>query len=42
MHMNTKKLTGIAACVALMAVCSWISIPFAIPFTCLLYTSRCV
>ena len=33
MHMNTKKLTGIAACVALMAVCSWISIPFAIPFT---------
>lgn len=31
--MDIKKLTGISACIALIAVCSWISIPFVIPFT---------
>ena len=31
--METKDITMIAQCTALMAVCSWISIPAAVPFT---------
>ena len=32
-RLNTRDLTYIAACTALLAVCSWISIPTAVPFT---------
>lgn len=32
-RLRTRDLTYIAACAALLAVCSWISIPTAIPFT---------
>ncbi len=31
--MKTKQLTFSAMCIALIAICSWISIPFTIPFT---------
>ena len=31
--LNTRDLAMIALCAALMAVCSWISIPAAVPFT---------
>ena len=31
--MNTRDITMIAQCAALMAICSWISIPAAVPFT---------
>ncbi len=30
---HTLELTYMAACIALMAVCSWISIPTTVPFT---------
>lgn len=33
MKMNAHRLTYIAACAALIAVCSWISIPTTVPFT---------
>lgn len=33
MKMNVHKMTAIAACAALTAVCSWISIPTTVPFT---------
>ena len=32
-RMETRDITMIAQCTALMAVCSWISIPAAVPFT---------
>ena len=32
-RLTTRDLTYIAACTALLAVCSWISIPTAVPFT---------
>ena len=32
-RLNTRDLTYIAACAALLAVCSWISIPTVVPFT---------
>ena len=31
--LTTKDLTYIALCAVMLAVCSWISIPFAVPFT---------
>ena len=31
--MNTRDIVMIAQCAALMAICSWISIPAAVPFT---------
>ena len=31
--MKVKDLTRMALCVALMAVCAWITIPWAVPFT---------
>ena len=31
--LTTKDLTYIALCAVLLAVCSWISVPFAVPFT---------
>ena len=31
--LNTKDIAMIAVCSAVMAICSWISIPAAIPFT---------
>ncbi len=33
MRMKTKDLTIIAMCTALIAICSWISIPTTVPFT---------
>lgn len=32
-RMSTRDITMIAQCTALMAICSWISIPAAVPFT---------
>ena len=32
-RMSTRDITMIAQCAALMAICSWISIPAAVPFT---------
>lgn len=33
MKTNVHKMTAIAACAAVIAVCSWISIPTTVPFT---------
>lgn len=33
MNSKTKDLTYIAISIALLTICSWISIPFAVPFT---------
>ena len=33
MHTHIRELAYCGCCTALLAVCSWISIPFPIPFT---------